>query len=468
MAYDIQVFVCRRSHFKGDTAVSGSSRTSGCLSAANELKGVTDMVHDVIASAIADMPAINHHEHAWKSFSRDQGQEFDLPYFLGNGYLSGDLEAAGLRAKATLFDYLEDPHIPDGTEEAWQTIRPYLDRVRSTSYFRYLLRGLNDLFDVTEAEIFSSHWREASNRIRQYSQEHKGRGAELCARMGVSATILDANLGPAELAAVDPGDHPLLHVARMDVFIHEERGLGDTLNQYPSQDFEAWLAAFDELFYRSLKAGAAGFKSGLAYNRRIEYSEPTKDEAARIFEGGLLSASQPDKITYQDFMMNRLCQLCVEVDVPLQIHTGIQAYTRHTLEDTRPTLLTGMFQRHGDLRVDLFHGGYPWIVHAGLMAKYFPNVYVDGCWLSHISPAAYRSALISWIETVPMNKILAWGGDHNLLEHSYASLALARGLIADVLADLVSRGYFDVDLAIEVAQRILYKNGADFWRLPEA
>jgi hypothetical protein len=426
------------------------------------------MFHDLIASVVADLPVMNHHEHAWKSFNLDQEQEYDLPYFLGNGYLSGDLEAAGLHIDETLFDYLVDALIPDGTDAAWRVIRPYLDRVRNTSYFRYLLRSLKDLFDVTETDIFSERWREASDRIRQYSRAHKGRGAELCARMGVSATVLDANVGPAELAKVDAAGHTLIQVARMDMFIHEERGLADTLDQYSPTDFDAWLAAFDAVFRRSLDAGAVGFKSGLAYNRRIEYSDPTIDQAAQIFMGGLLFAPQSDKITYQDFIMNRLCQRCVEADVPLQIHTGIQAYTRHTLENTRPTLLTGIFQRHGDLRVDLFHGGYPWTVHAGLMAKYFPNVYIDGCWLSHISPSAYRSALTSWIETVPMNKILAWGGDHNLLEHSYASLALARELITEVLTDLVSRDFFDIDVAIEIAKRILYTNGAEFWRVGEA
>jgi predicted TIM-barrel fold metal-dependent hydrolase len=143
----------------------------------------------------------------------------------------------------------------------------------------------------------------------------------------------------------------------------------------------------------------------------------------------------------------------------------LQGGTRHVLEDTRPTLLTGLFRRYPDLTIDLFHGGFPWYIQAGLMAKYFPNVYIDGCWLHHISPSAFRAALTSWIETVPLNKILAWGGDHTILEHSYASLLLARDLVADVLAELVTSGYFDLDLALEVARRIMHDNGAEFWGL---
>jgi hypothetical protein len=286
--------------------------------------------------------------------------------------------------------------------------------------------------------------------------------------MGVVATVLDAKLGPGELASVDPGDHQLLQVVRMDMFIHEERGLAETLEAFPARDFEAWLASFDAIFQRSLDAGAVGFKSGLAYNRHIEYSDPSKDVAARIFHSGLLSALPAEKVTYQDFMMNRLCQLCAEAGVPLQIHTGLQAGIGHRLEDARPTLLTSLFRRHSTLRFDLFHGGYPWTVHAGLVAKSFPNVYVNGCWLHHISPSAYRAALTSWIETVPASKIFAWGGDHNVLELSYGSLLMAKDLIVDVLADLVARDYFDVDVALDVAKRILHDNGLSFWGLDTA
>ena len=64
-----------------------------------------------------------------------------------------------------------------------------------------------------------------------------------------------------------------------------------------------------------------------------------------------------------------------------------------------------------------------------------------------------------------MNKIFAWGGDHMVLENSYGSLAVARVLVADVLADLVDRDYFDEELALEVAHCILHDNGIEFWRL---
>jgi hypothetical protein len=418
-----------------------------------------------IADAVAGMPSINLHDHAWRSFSVDHGQEFDLPSLLCAGGIGSDLVCAGFQQPPDLFAYLSDPSLPDGAENAWVNVRPFLDHVRTTSYFRTFLRSLRDLFGVEESHIFSNQWQEASRRIRSYSRQNKGSGPQLCSRMNVAATVLDAKLDLGELQWVQPGSHRVLHVLRLDMFIHEERGLAETRQRFPTTDLDQWLSVFDAAFQGGLAAGAAGFKSGLAYNRAIEYGDPSKDDVARIFRDGVLSASPAAKIAYQDFMMNRLCRLCTEASVPLQIHSGLHAGNRGILENSRPTLLTSLFRRHGDLRVDLFHGGYPWCIPAGIMAKYFPNVYIDGCWLPQISPSAYRSALRSWIETVPSNKILAWGGDSTFLEQSYATLLLAKDLIAETLADLVDRDYFDIAIALNLARAMLHDNGAAFWRL---
>ena len=69
---------------------------------------------------------------------------------------------------------------------------------------------------------------------------------------------------------------------------------------------------------------------------------------------------------------------------------------------------------------------------------------------------------------MPLNKIFAWGGDHNvILEMSYGSLLRAKGLVADVLTDLVEREYLNLELALTVARKILHDNGVEFWRLAD-
>ena len=414
-----------------------------------------------IGDAIAEMPVFNHHEHCWKSFSTDHQQEFDLPCLLTYGYLGGNLNAAGLGVPRD-FNYLSDPELPDGSEEAWSLIAPFLPKVRNTAFYRYQLFTLRDLFEVEESDLYCERWRQASERIRCYSRETKGQGAKLSARMGTTCSVLDAKAGIAPgLPNTVPSDHTLLNVIRLDRFISEGRGLKLALDDHPGRDFEGWMELFDGICKHALDDGANGFKCGLAYNRPLDFGCPTRDDAARIFNRGVLTASSEEKKTFQDYMMNRLAERCIEADVPMQIHTGMT----EDIAGANPTHMTEFLYKHEDLRLDLFHGGYPWSVQAGLMAANHPNMYIDGCWLHSISYQGFREALTAWIENVPMNKIFAWGGDHTILEQSYGSLVVARELVADVLADLVHREYFDEELALEVARRILHDNGIEFWKL---
>ena len=426
---------------------------------------MADSIRYQLTECIARIPTVNTHEHAWQSFNPAWSMPFDLPSFFCYGYVASDLVSAGLKPQSELLNYLTDSTDKKGDQQAWDVIKPFLERVRNTSYFRYLLLSMSDLFDVSEADIFSNRWQEASAKIRQFSRDHAGRGADLCKRMNVTSTVIDAKLLPKHLGRTMGCGHTILHVARLDSLIIEARGLALELEQHPAKELDDWLGRFDQRLNEYILAGAVGFKSALAYNRRIQYADPSRREVEIIFRKGILNVAPDEKTVFEDFMMNYLCRKCVEVDRPLQIHSGIQIGNSGTLEDTSPTGLNSLFQRHGDLRVDLFHGGYPWTDQAGIMAKYFPNVYINGCWLNCISASGYRQAMRSWIQTVPMSKIFAWGGDSSpLLEHSFGSLMTVRHLLADVLAELVCEEYFDLDLAIEIAGRVLHKNPSAFWR----
>jgi len=52
-----------------------------------------------------------------------------------------------------------------------------------------------------------------------------------------------------------------------------------------------------------------------------------------------------------------------------------------------------------------------------------------------------------------------------LIEHSYASLLLAKDLIADVMVDKINSGYFNYNLAISVMIKILGQNAINLFRL---
>jgi predicted TIM-barrel fold metal-dependent hydrolase len=258
-------------------------------------------------------------------------------------------------------------------------------------------------------------------------------------------------------------DERLVQVVSMDDFV---RGNLDVIKKNlpeSARSFGDYLNALDQTFEAAIKVGAVGVKSTLAYERSIFFENVAKADAERIFSKGLGEVGSQERRVFQDFMMHAVCDKCAEYNLPFQIHTGLQAGILNTLANAQPTLLTNLFQKFSDVRFDIFHGGYPYLREAGILAKYFPNVYLDACWLAHISPAAYRQALDEWIEVVPSNKIFAWGGDHLQIEHSYASLNLAKDLVSDVLAAKVASGYFGKKVAFMVAERIMGKNAAEVY-----
>ena len=95
----------------------------------------------------------------------------------------------------------------------------------------------------------------------------------------------------------------------------------------------------------------------------------------------------------------------------------------------------------------------------------FPNVYLDMCWAHVISPAAARSALADWLDAVPFNKIMGFGGDYAFVDGVYGHLIMAKENISRVLAEKVELGVFDLERAVQIAEHLLYINPKELFGL---
>lgn len=426
-----------------------------------------------ILEAMDGFRVVDHHDHLRDVLFKRCLMEIDLPFFFARGYVRSDLVSSGL--PDSFYEPSEDyPNMPkvfsylmegrDESEKTWSRLKPYLERVRNTIYYRYLLIALRDLYGF-EDEGFGENWKELSDKVRAKSRDNPKWALELMEKINIHRVILDvAGTGPPSTEIVE--DERFVQVVRMDGFITgDANAVKNFVGNEPLKTLDEYLEALDDAFERSVKAGVVGIKSGLAYQRVIEYREVPRCKAERVFKKGLEKASLEGKRFFQDFMMHEVCKRCSEYRVPFQIHTGIQAGNYNTIRNADPTHLTNLLRKYPDVKFDIFHGGYPYFREAGILAKYFPNAYVDGCWLTHISPSAYKEALNEWLEIVPATKIFAWGGDHVIPEHTYASLKLAKNLIAEVLAQKVLSGSFSMKTALWVAERIMGENAVEVYGL---
>ena len=233
--------------------------------------------------------------------------------------------------------------------------------------------------------------------------------------------------------------------------------------------------------FRRVYPHVVGVKIGLAYMRTLKFDKVSFREAEEVFNN-IYKQEMFDRITIgktrrtvpaglslneckplQDFMVHKVIQFASEMDLPIQIHTGLQEGNENIITNSNPTLLVNLFREYKEVKFDIFHGSYPYIGELAALAKNFPNVYVDMCWLHIISPYKAREALSEWLDTVPSNKIFGFGGDYRFIEGVYGHSVIARENIAKVLADKVAEGILTDEQAMKIAEKLLRKNAEELF-----
>jgi predicted TIM-barrel fold metal-dependent hydrolase len=244
--------------------------------------------------------------------------------------------------------------------------------------------------------------------------------------------------------------------------------------------FSDFMEALELAFEKASKL-IVGVKIGLAYLRSIHFEKIIQSEAEEVFanifrqrqfrrvqvdnktirvpEGLSIEEAKP----FQDYVVHRIIQLTLAKGLPIQIHTGIQEGNENVITNSDPTLLINLFREYKEAKFDIFHGSYPYTSELAVLAKNFPNVYIDMCWLHIISPYKARIALAEWLDTVPWNKILGFGGDYILAEGVYGHQVIARQNIARVLTEKVNEDYFSQTEAIALAEKLLRDNAKNLF-----
>jgi predicted TIM-barrel fold metal-dependent hydrolase len=154
---------------------------------------------------------------------------------------------------------------------------------------------------------------------------------------------------------------------------------------------ETYITALGRAFQEGLDWGMVAVKNGLAYNRVIQYDNSSEAEAMAVFnklfsENTNKPASFEEVKPLQDYIMHRILDLARDFDLPVQIHTGLHAGGKNEIRNSKPTLLTNLFNEYPDVEFVLMHSSYPYGAELSVLAKNYPNVFIDMCWTQLISP----------------------------------------------------------------------------------
>jgi hypothetical protein len=248
----------------------------------------------------------------------------------------------------------------------------------------------------------------------------------------------------------------------------------------PVYSLQTYLQALDALLEQRESSGFVGLKwHTLAYLRDIHYpiadahrAEACLDRIFRMPARGGIASDTPvgfdEMRPFQDFVQNHLIRRAIDLDWPIQIHTGIFGASRGAqITHAKPTHLVDLFLRYPMARFDLLHASYPYMGELTALVKLFSNVYINTAWFELSSPGFAKQYLREWIRSVPLNKVFAFGADQFDPRLSCAYAELVRDNLAEALAAEVTDGTMSEQQALHAAARLLRENAWEYFRLED-
>jgi uncharacterized protein len=413
--------------------------------------------YEFLREAIDEIPAVSAHDHLCRE-SEVVAAPTDLFHLLLSGFPFADMVSAGMErfpADGVLGD-LPPPGQRD-YEALWKRREPWLDHIRDTSEYRTYLRGVQELFDF-EGDIDDSNWRELNDRIRA-AQKPGWHRKILLERGKVDAVLLDR---PYTWAQTEDADrlftcnvYPLTDWVALDQPLRQTAGADGG----PLETLDAAVDAFERALAKAVEGGIIGLKLHQAYMRPLEFDDPSREDAARDFPRPETGGWTPRPV--QDYMANLVARRAAELGIPLAIHTGYQIGNGNDIRNANATLLTSMLRRHPATRFDLFHLSYPYWEEVLVLAKYFPNVYLNFAFADLLSARTVVEALHLALDLVPSSKVFAWGADSGVVEATYGSLCVTRDCVARMLSERVADGTLTRTRALRLARKFMGANAAE-------
>ena len=412
-----------------------------------------------IRDNINRMDIVDTHEHLTNPSGIGKSGMCDFTLLLHH-YADDDIKSAGMSKQA--FEKILSDSL--SVMEKWQAIKPFWEGSCNTAYNRAVLLAADSLFGISD--LNEETVEELSAKIKKAYETDWFNNVlkNKCHLKYVVADVTDRSYGDPEM---------FRYVKRFDyINIDSKKSLAaiEKRQNTKIKKLDDLMEALEDEFNAAVDGGCVCVKIGVAYNRILLFEDVQKESAEEIFNK-ILKSSDAKKFAFdevkhlQDFMTHRVLELALKYDMPVQIHTGLQAGDGNLIENSNPTHLATLFLRYRDVKFILFHGGYPFGGELSTLSKNFRNVYIDMCWLYIISPSYSERYLHEWLETVPASKIMAFGGDFHNVEGVYGHLLMAKQIVANVLIDKVKDGYFTEEEAMAVSKMLFYENAVRIMKL---
>lgn len=402
----------------------------------------------------SNLEIVDTHEHLpYKESARDKNTDVLKEYLIH--YFSCDLLSSGMPIES--FNKVVDGKL--SIMEKWNIVEPYWENSRNTGYGRSLDFAVNIIYGIDGIDR-----RTIEELNKQFIQSlNPGHFRKvLKERSKIRISLIDQNL--------DCDKEFFRSVYRIDPFVRVENFASIEWVERESRisitSLEDWIEASEKLLGDAIKRGAVAFKCGLAYRRTLKYDRASRMNAEAEFNKvlgcrrspGWHNAIASDNTNFENYMMHVVLRFLNKHNSVLQVHTGLQEGNGNILTNSKPTLLSNLFLEYTNIKFDIFHMGYPYQNELAALAKNFPNVFIDMCWAHIISPVASVNALVEWLDSVPANKISAFGGDYCFIDGVAGHQYLARKDVTKALTIKVKEKDMSIERAAQIAEMLFISN----------
>ena len=402
------------------------------------------------------------HEHImYESDRRSKKLDFFMIFF--DHYASTDLVTAGLSP-----DELQKLLNPDiDLKIKWDIFQPFWQYIKNTTYSLVITTAVNDLYGIHNIDL--------NNIIKITEQLEEKKEVEyyneiLREKSNIEFILNDIDeIESCEIK--EPDCDYFLPVMRLDdiLELNSIEKLTKIEKDYNISiyKFSNFISFIDEIFEKR-KNKIYALKIGVAYNNRnIIFEEVSYSEAEKSFLKilKLNNYQYPDSISlkdikpFQDYIYHYCIEKVIEeYNLPIQIHTGILEGNANDISNSNPKYLIKLLLKYKKGKFDIFHAGYPYTDELIVMAKMFQNSYFNLCWIPEFSKILYKRILELLMDTLPSNKIFAFGGDYFFVEGTYVAQKIVREIITEILYEKILNKHFSFEDGVEFAYRILNKN----------
>jgi hypothetical protein len=420
----------------------------------------TQDVYESLLGQMAAVPVVDTHEHLMTE-ADFIAAELDFGWIMS--YTALDMGGAGMyRGPWGASQYVAYESLSPA--EKWRIMAPYWPKAREARYATCTRRALKRFFGVADLDERSVV--EVSERIGEYQYPgvykrilQEECGLRVCLRIGNSyaephyfAPVLyicpfAGAISRGELEAACPGGIP----ATAAEYIEQ---LGPRLDEAKAK-------------------GAVCIKIGWTARRRpIRFLEHPGAEVERSYqflkESGHANWYDAGVMEQLGAFHDTCFRFCFDWagrnGIPVQVHSGLEFDQPW---DGRPSVFIPCLTDFRDTKFAILHGSYPYLDELTGLARSFENVTIDMAWLALLSGAAADLWLGEWLETLPANKLLAFGGDGLTFFEVCTHLEMAREMVARALAQRVVAGTCSVDEALVRARQVFHDNPWEFYRLEE-